>query len=480
MSNLKFSGNKVEKVYSAELNNLAYANKNGVLSGCLVSPSSPVAMTVDVAAGKIFFGTDVIDYAGVTGLAVASNSSGYERIDLVAINYAGIASIIQGTPGLVAPAPDYDPDSYVVVGLLTIPDNITSVASGNIKDIRVENVGGGGGGSSGGALSRHLETFTSQTSVTVTHNLGDDEPFVIVYDNTGEMIIPDTIIVTDVNSLVVTFAVSTSGKIIVLGGAGINNGYYSTTFTSQTSVTVNHKLKSKYVNCTVYNTSNAILIPNSVTAVDEDSCTVTFLTAQSGVIVITGGVSSNRRADEVLIDTYENFKISATNVSSNISFANPLNVYNIKITNAGLKTAFIKFGATAVATDFPILSKTKLVLTNVKGSQIAAICGGTDTTSLYIQAELTSGGSSRDTVTQTYLNCTASTATTTLAAGNKKLIVFNYGDYITYQNYGSTATLNDMALLPYDYTEIENCSLTNIAGICDTGNTSSLRILQFS
>lgn len=65
---------------------------------------------------------------------------------------------------------------------------------------------------------RRIETpFTSQTSVTVTHNLGK-YPIVQVVDTLGAVLIPVDIVTnpTTKNSTVVTFDPASSGFIIIL------------------------------------------------------------------------------------------------------------------------------------------------------------------------------------------------------------------------------------------------------------------------
>lgn len=78
----------------------------------------------------------------------------------------------------------------------------------------------GGGGGSGSNL---VTSFTSQTSVTVTHNFGQ-YPVVDVLDNTGAVIIPLTITHTSVNAFTVTFTSSTTGNIIASLGGAVTDG----------------------------------------------------------------------------------------------------------------------------------------------------------------------------------------------------------------------------------------------------------------
>jgi hypothetical protein len=292
---LKYKGGIQENVYSAELNNIAYANTNGVLTGCEVTESVTPAMSVDVASGNVFFGNDTIEVSASNDLAISSNSSGFSRLDLVVVNSSGVISVITGTAAQVVTTPDYEPDDYVVLARVTVTSGATSITNTMVKDIRVLNIGGSGGGSGGGTFGRHTQEFTSQTSVTVTHNLGDDEPIIQVYNNSSELIPYSdyTVTIVNINSLTVTFSTSTSGKLVVHGGSGLNNGLYTTSLTSQTSTTITHNLENKYVNVVCYDDSDEMVFPQSVVIIDEDSFTITFNSSFTGNVMVSGGVSSS-------------------------------------------------------------------------------------------------------------------------------------------------------------------------------------------
>ena len=75
------------------------------------------------------------------------------------------------------------------------------------------------------ALVNTDKNSQAKPSVTVNHYLADNNPIVQVYDNTGEIIIPDTIETVDENTITVTFLVSTSGFIVVHGGTSGSNAY---------------------------------------------------------------------------------------------------------------------------------------------------------------------------------------------------------------------------------------------------------------
>jgi len=298
---LKYKGGLQENVYSAELNNIAYANQNGILTGCVVSETSTPAMTVDITSGNIFFGNDTIAVTAVTSSTISNNTTGFKRIDLIAVNSVGTISIIEGTAALIQTTPEYDPDDYIILARVTVEPSETTILDADIKDIRVLNQGGSSGGASG-SFGRFVEEFTAQTSVTVTHNLGDDEPIVQVYNGSNEIIIPSSITIVDTNSLTVTFSTSTSGKIIIHGGSGLNNGLYTTSLTAETTATITHNLSNMYPNVVCYDSSEEMVVPQSVTAVDEDSLTIVFNSSFTGTVMVSGGIALNGLANNVDVD----------------------------------------------------------------------------------------------------------------------------------------------------------------------------------
>lgn len=95
----------------------------------------------------------------------------------------------------------------------------------------------------------------------------------------------------------------------------------------------------------------------------------------------------------------ETVPLSVTNSSSSVKFALPASWanYDVIVTNAGTKTAFIGFGVgsavavtpgtTGTTNAFPVLAGEIVTLQKnsdaIKSDTCAAITGGTDTTTLY-------------------------------------------------------------------------------------------------
>lgn len=71
---------------------------------------------------------------------------------------------------------------------------------------------GSGGGT---ALPNYSQSFTGQTSVTLTDNAGTTAKIVECFDGSGNAIIPQNVVLTDANNTGVTFSASQTGKCVV-------------------------------------------------------------------------------------------------------------------------------------------------------------------------------------------------------------------------------------------------------------------------
>jgi streptogramin lyase len=73
----------------------------------------------------------------------------------------------------------------------------------------------GSGGT--GAVNKYDTSFSSVTSLTVTHGLGTLAVQVSVYDSSGNLIVPSSVEVTGINTVAITFGSSTTGSVVVIG-----------------------------------------------------------------------------------------------------------------------------------------------------------------------------------------------------------------------------------------------------------------------
>jgi hypothetical protein len=137
-----------------------------------------------------------------------------------------------------------------------------------------------------------IHTQTSAASTwTVTHNLGVQYPNVTVYDNNNNVIIPQTIVATDANTLTLTFGSAVAGY-AVAGIGGIINVQGRTTqqyFTASTTWSFAHNLGDKYVSLQAFDDAFEMMIPTTIRLVDFTSSLLLFDSASSGYAVATIG-----------------------------------------------------------------------------------------------------------------------------------------------------------------------------------------------
>jgi hypothetical protein len=100
-----------------------------------------------------------------------------------------------------------------------------------------------------------------------------------------------------------SFSGSFQGDGSNLSGITVNQAAtIASSFTNQTSVAVTHNFASKNVTVTVYNSSDVLILPASVTLTNDNTATVTFDSSTSGNIVVAKGghiVSGSTSADNI-------------------------------------------------------------------------------------------------------------------------------------------------------------------------------------
>ena len=126
---------------------------------------------------------------------------------------------------------------------------------------------------------------SAATTWSFTHNLNTRNPIVQVYDTNYKQIIPNDIVGTDANTAEIRFDYAQSGYAVMSNGGGL----YVTGSTSELSQSIaavtwsfNHNLNSKYVNFTVYDSSDYVIIPANIRAIDSNSAELHFATSQTG------------------------------------------------------------------------------------------------------------------------------------------------------------------------------------------------------
>ena len=161
-----------------------------------------------------------------------------------------------------------------------ITGSVTISGSLNINDANIDN-------------SRYLHVqSTGATTWTVNHNLEYDYPNITIWDSTGNVIIPDSIVRVSNNQLTIGFISNESGWAHVSVG-GISTGqadrFLYTQPTTATTWTINHGLNYKYVNVNVYDDNDEMLLPQTVTATNANTTTLVFAIPTSGNAIISKG-----------------------------------------------------------------------------------------------------------------------------------------------------------------------------------------------
>ena len=133
------------------------------------------------------------------------------------------------------------------------------------------------------------DTFSSQTSVTTSHNFGTKNVQVTVYDDNDAMIIPDSIVTTDNNTVTTTFDSSTSGRVVVGKAGHIVSGStqtYRESVSGASTYAVTHSLSEDFPIVQVYNSSRAQVIPSEIITTSANALDVSFTSTFTGTIVV--------------------------------------------------------------------------------------------------------------------------------------------------------------------------------------------------
>ena len=229
-------------------------------------------------------------------------------------------------------------------------------------------------GSGAGGIGRYAENFSSQTTFTVTHNLGDMNPVVQVYDSLGEQVTPDKIDVTGGNTVLIEFNASTSGFVVVQGGQGIDLGttaYYDQAFTSSSAVAVSHGLGQKYVHVSVYDNTSNLIEPQQVVLVDDNNLCVCFGSAETGCVVVSGGTT------EVNVIGVKRYSECVTG-ADNYLVAHNLNTFSPDVTVYDDSTSAIIYPDVSVVNENCVcieLASTTTICAEIQGGFQTATCG---------------------------------------------------------------------------------------------------------
>ena len=135
-------------------------------------------------------------------------------------------------------------------------------------------------------------SFSNTVDTTITHNLSSSAVIASVYDTSYNKIIPSEVSIVDTSSINLTFASTSSGNVVIVGGPiDTTNITTATSFTQAitgaSSYTVNHNLSSEWPLVQVYESSSrAQYVPQSVVSINANNIQLTFSTTFDGVVSI--------------------------------------------------------------------------------------------------------------------------------------------------------------------------------------------------
>lgn len=104
---------------------------DAILSGMAVTPGG--GMTVDIAAGIYAVGGIIKNYAGATGVAIATAPATMDRFDIITGDSAGAVSVTTGTPHATKPIPPDLPANETLIKAIYVTAAMTVIGVGNIR-----------------------------------------------------------------------------------------------------------------------------------------------------------------------------------------------------------------------------------------------------------------------------------------------------------------------------------------------------------
>jgi hypothetical protein len=142
-------------------------------------------------------------------------------------------------------------------------------------------------------------SFDNQSSIVVTHNFGSKNVFISVYDNSDSQIIPQSVVLTNSNTVTVGLSGNHSGYVVVGKGGHLVSGTFvqevsevatvTASFDNQSSINVSHNFNSRNVIVSVYDSNYSQLIPETLTLTDENSVDIVLSGNHSGHVVVAKG-----------------------------------------------------------------------------------------------------------------------------------------------------------------------------------------------
>ena len=135
-------------------------------------------------------------------------------------------------------------------------------------------------------------SFSNTVDTTITHNLSSSAVIASVYDASYNKIIPSSVSIVDTSSINLTFASTSSGNVVIVGGPiDATEAEIATTYnqaiSGATNYTVTHNLNAEWPLVQVYDSASRSQVREyTVTSINTSNISVVFTSSFNGFIII--------------------------------------------------------------------------------------------------------------------------------------------------------------------------------------------------
>ena len=202
---------------------------SGIISSSQQLPSNIVSSSAQLSEfSGSFSGSFEGDGSALTGV-VANVTQEVTVTDTFSSATSNTTTHNFGTKNVIVSVYDSNDQVIIPASITTTNVNVVTVTFATATSGRVVVAKGGHIVSGSMAVdiveeTTVLDTFTSSTSKAVSHNFGTKNVLVSVYDNADKMIIPQEVVTTDINTVTITLATATTGRVIVAKGGHLVSG----------------------------------------------------------------------------------------------------------------------------------------------------------------------------------------------------------------------------------------------------------------
>jgi hypothetical protein len=172
--------------------------------------------------------------------------------------------------------------------------------------------------------------------------------------------------------------------------------------------------------------------------------------------------------------------MAITDSSSSTSLSGLSNRNYIELENVGSSACFIDLDNSAAITDLKLAAGERIIFEDVSFTDVSAICSTGETTTLNVTAYSGTAAGARTNKEIASISATASSSnhTFTDTTSYKDVVVKNEGSSDCYVEIDSTATTSDRKLEAGKTMIINNMVVSTIAAICDTGESTTVKLLE--